>query len=29
MMLSYNLSEVKGTTLVNPRYNIREVKEQP
>ena len=25
MMLSYNLSEAKGTTLVNLRYNIREV----
>ena len=29
MMLSYNLSEAKGITLMNLRYNIREVEEQP
>ena len=29
MMLSYNLSEAKGTTLMNLMYNIRKVEEQP
>ena len=29
MMLSYNLSEAKGTTLIKLRYNLSDVEVQP